>query len=180
MTRWVAFLRGMNLGGRRVTNEQLCSAFAELGLRSPTAFLASGNVVFESEEADATRLSERLAGGLEEHFGYAVPTFLRRDDEVRAIVAHRPFPTEVIESSKGKLQVALLPAVPSAAVRKQVLAHTSDEDRLDLAGRELYWLPSGGILDAELDLVALEKLVGPWTMRTRRTMERLAAKLLGQ
>lgn len=180
MTRWVAFLRGMNLGGRRVTNEQLCAAFEALGLESPTAFLASGNVVFATDETEVERLTERLEGGLEKRFDYAVPTFLRRDEEVRAIAAHRPFPAEVIAASNGKLQVALLPTAPSAATREEVLAHADEEDRLDLAGRELYWLPSGGTLDAALDLAAIEKLVGPWTMRTRRTVERIAAKFLAE
>jgi len=178
MTRWVAFLRGMNLGGRRITNDELCARFEALGFSSPTAFLASGNVVFDSDEEREATLAARLEAGLREALGYPVPTFLRRAEEVLSIAAHEPFPAEVVERSNGKLQVALLPGAPSAAVCRKALAHASDEDRLDLAGRELYWLPSGGTLESALDLKALESALGPWTMRTKRTVERIAAKFL--
>ena len=180
MTRWVAFLRGMNLGGRRITNDALCACFEELGLSSPTAFLASGNVVFDSDEESEETLAERLEAGLREALGYPVPTFLRRGEDVRSIAAHEPFPAAVVERSNGKLQVALLAAAPSAAVRRKALAHASDEDRLDLEGRELYWLPSGGTLESALDLKALESALGPWTMRTQRTVQRIAAKFLAE
>jgi uncharacterized protein (DUF1697 family) len=178
MTRWVAFLRGMNLGGRRITNDELCACFEKLGLSGPTAFLASGNVVFRATGTSAERLTGRLETGLAECLGYAVPTFLRRDTEVRAIVAHEPFPPAAVERSNGKLQVALLRRAPSAGTRRAALALATGEDRLALADRELYWLPSGGVTDSALDLGALEKALGPWTMRTRRTLERLTAKLL--
>ncbi len=57
MARYAAFLRGMNLGNRRITNDELCRALAGLGLDSPAAFLASGNVVFGSDETSSARLS---------------------------------------------------------------------------------------------------------------------------
>lgn len=178
MTRWVAFLRGMNLGGRRITNDELCAAFADLGCAAPTAFLASGNVVFDAARGDEEALAARLESGLREALGYPVPTYLRRAEEVHAIAAHEPFPPAVVARSNGKLQVAMLATAPPAVTRRKVLAHATDEDRLALAGRQLYWLPSGGTLESALDLKALEAALGPWTMRTKRTVERLAAKLL--
>ena len=42
--------------------------------------------------------------------------------------------------------------------------------------RELFWLPSGGTLESALDRQALDKLLGPTTMRTKGTVEQLAAK----
>ncbi len=51
-------------------------------------------------------------------------------------------------------------AAPSAKARREVLAMAADEDRLDLRGRELYWLPSGGMLDSALDLDAIDALLG--------------------
>ncbi len=176
MRHYAAFLRGMNLGNRRITNDELCSAFAGLGLESPAAFLASGNVVFGSRESSPKALAELIENGLADALGYSVPTFLRGADEVRAMAAHEPFPAEVVAASGGKLQVALLGREPLADERRAVLARASDEDRLAFGPRELYWLPSGGILDSELDLAGIEAEIGPFTMRTRRTVERLVAK----
>jgi uncharacterized protein (DUF1697 family) len=81
-----------------------------------------------------------------------------------------------VAASKGKLQVALLPKKPAAKARKAALAQASDEARLALEGRELYWLPSGGISESDLDLKAIEAAVGPWTMRTMGTVEQIVAK----
>lgn len=178
MQRYVAFLRGMNLGGRRITNAELCACFEELGFSSPTAFLASGNVVFDTSGETPEQVAERIETGLAEALGYGVPTFLRSAEEVRSIAAHEAFPPEAVARSRGKLQVALLPARPSKAARQEVLERATEEDRLAFRDRELYWLPSGGILESPLDLAAIETAVGPWTMRTRRTVERLAAKFL--
>jgi len=57
-----------------------------------------------------------------------------------------------------------------------VLALASDEDRLALGERELYWLPSGGIRDSALNFKAIEQRVGASTMRTKGTVEALAEK----
>ena len=50
------------------------------------------------------------------------------------------------------------------------------EDLLAFGKRELYWLPSGGTLDSELDRKTLDELLGPSTMRTMGTIEQLHAK----
>lgn len=176
MNRYVAFLRGMNLGGRRIRNEELCAEFEALGLTDVACFRASGNVVFASEESDEATLTVHIEAGLGEALGYAVPIFLRDDVKLRAIAAHEPFDPAALAASKGKLQVAFLPRAPSGSGSKEALALTTDEDRLAIDGRELYWLPSGGISESKLDLKALEAGLGPWTMRTMGTIEQVVAK----
>ena len=82
-----------------------------------------------------------------------------------------------MEKSKGKLQVAMLCAPPSAEARKDMLALASDEDMLAFGERELHWLPSGGILDSVLDFNKVtRKLLGPMTTRTKGTIDQVAAK----
>lgn len=115
MTRCVAFLRGMNLGGRRIKNEELRAEFEALGF-------------------------------------------------------------EDVATSKGKLQVTFLSKKPSAAARREVGALSTDEDRLAVSGRELYWLPSGGISESDLDWKPIDAALGAGTMRTMGTVEQIAAR----
>ncbi|MEO7995136.1 MAG: DUF1697 domain-containing protein [bacterium] len=176
MARYAAFLRGMNLGKRRITNEDLCACFSALGCAQVSAFLASGNVVFESKLKDEAKVQALIEKGLKEALNYTVPTFLRSADEVCAIAAHQPFTEDQVKASRGKPQVGLLATSPGAAARKLVLSLSTTDDCLDIHGRELYWLPSGGILETGLDLKAIEKALGPMTVRTFNTMERLTAK----
>jgi uncharacterized protein (DUF1697 family) len=175
--RYAAFLRGMNLGNRRITNEELCARFADLGLGAPTAFLASGNVVFEAPGGEAPEdLGRRVEAGLSAALGYPVPVFLRTAEEVHAIAGHEPFAAEVVAQTAGNLQVALLGGAPTAADREKALALAPAEDRLAFAGRELYWLPRAGVSGSELSWKALDRLLGASTVRTQRTIARMATK----
>lgn len=177
MPRYGAFLRGVNLGGQRKTGSaELRSCFEGIGLEEVQTFRTSGNVVFDAGRESQAKLSKRIERALEEAFGFDVVVFMRTAAQVRSIAAHQPFPAAAVKGSKGKLQVALLTKKPSAAVRRDVLELATDEDQLAFGDLELYWLPSGGTRDAALDLKAVEKLTGPWTMRTKGTVELLAAK----
>ena len=177
MSRYVAFLRGMNLGGRRIKNEELRRHFEEMGLEEVATFRASGNVIFASprQEPEA-KLAQRVEASLADRLGYDVPVFLRSVEEVATIAAREPFDPRLAAKSKGKLQVSLLMRQPSATARKKVLALASDQDLLAIEGRELFWLPSGGLLESGLDLKAIEALLGIDTRRTMGTIEQIAAK----
>jgi uncharacterized protein (DUF1697 family) len=174
--RYVAFLRGMNLGNRRIKNDELRAEFEALGFEDVATFRASGNVIFAAKSKSETAVTKQVEKGLAEGLGYEVTTFLRSIDEVAKIAAQEPFEAKLVEASKGKLQVSMLAKKPTAAARKKVLALASDEDRLAIEGRELFWLPGGGTIESDLDLKAIDKLLGKGTMRTKGTIDQIAAK----
>ena len=173
-----AFLRGMNLGNRRISNADLRAEFESLGFESVATFRASGNVVFDAPRESKPKLIERIEAGLREGLGYAVPTVLRTAAEIGEIVGREPFSPAEIAASKGKLQVSLLASPPSAAARRAVLAHATDDDRLAFGSAELFWLPSGGMSDSDLDLKAIGKHLGLATTRTMGTIDQLHAKFM--
>jgi uncharacterized protein (DUF1697 family) len=171
--RYAAFLRAVNLGrNRRVTSAQLKALFEEVGAEHVATFRTSGNVVFEAPRDMVPDLERHL----EKALGHEMVIFLRTASELKEIAAREPFPARDVERSKGKLQVSLLEKKPSAATQKKALALATDQDRLKFGKRELYWLPSGGTMESELDRKTLDKLLGPTTMRTKGTVEQLAAK----
>lgn len=172
----MAFLGGMNLGGRRIKNEELRSEFEALGFAGVATFRASGNVVFAADGGSEAALTKTIEAGLGDALGYEVPVFLRSCAEVVEIAAREPFDAKLVAASKGKLQVTFLSKKPATVARKRALALSTDEDRLAIAGRELYWLPSGGISESELDLKAIDAALGSGTMRTMGTVEQIAAK----
>jgi uncharacterized protein (DUF1697 family) len=175
MPNHAAFLRGVNLGPkRRVSADELRSLFAEMGFEEVDAFRTSGNVVFGAGREARDKLAARIEKAMAKSLGFDVTVFLRTAAEVRDIAEHDPFPGA---SSAGKLQVALLRDKPAARTRTAVLELATDSERLAFGGRELYWLPSGGTRDSAPFLGAVGKLLGDeTTMRTKQTMEKLAAK----
>jgi uncharacterized protein (DUF1697 family) len=169
-----AFLRGINVGrAHRVGSDDLRACFEKIGLGDVATFRTSGNVVFDAPGEPAKKLAARIEAALEDALGYEVAVFLRTAKEIRAIAAHEPFPPD---EEGGKLQVAMLSAKPAAAARKKVLALATGDDRLAFGDRELYWLPRGGTQDSDLDLKAIDELLGQSTMRTKNTVEQMAAK----
>jgi uncharacterized protein (DUF1697 family) len=180
MPTHAAFLRAINVGGRRITNDALREACEMAGLEEPATFRASGNVVFTARPGEKeVALGRRIEEGLERELGFAVPAYVRGSAELRRIAAHEPFDPGLVEASDGKLQVIFLSARPTPAKRRAALALGSERDRLEMRARELYWLPSGGLMDSELDRKALDDLLGPSTVRTKGTVEGIAERFFG-
>jgi uncharacterized protein (DUF1697 family) len=178
MARFAAFLRGMNVGGHRLTNAELRAHFEALGFAEVATFRASGNVVFAGDVRPPPAVRASIEEGLHERLGYAVPALIRSAEQMRAIAGCQPFASELISASAGKLQVGLLaePAPPDA--RKRIKALAGEDDRVVFDGCELYWLPRAGVLDSQLDMQALARQLGVMTMRTKGTLELIFTKHL--
>jgi uncharacterized protein (DUF1697 family) len=173
MARHAAFLRGINVGGRKATSDQLRAVFEKLGLHDVATFRASGNVVFT---APAKVGPQRIEASLRQALGYEVAVFVRDAREIREIAARAPFEARRLKASKGKVQVALLPREPAAAARRKMLSLESDDDLFAIAGRELYWLPRGGLMESAVGMAGITAVLGSNTIRTKGTIEQLAAK----
>ncbi len=98
MPRYIAFLRGINVGGRVVKKEQLLQAFASLGFERVVAFKQSGNIIFESQE-NCEELKGKIEGCLKGSLGYEVPVFIRTITQLKAIVESDPFKGQSSEGS---------------------------------------------------------------------------------
>jgi uncharacterized protein (DUF1697 family) len=160
----------MNVGGHRITNDDLRATFARIGFDDVGVFRASGNVAFAAGRGDPTTKIEK---GLQAELGYAVPAFVRTAEEMHALATGEPFDAETLEAAKGKLQVVFLRKRPP----KSVLERATDSDQLARGpGAELYWLPSGGLMESELGMDGLVDLVGEATHRTKGTVEQMAKK----
>lgn len=173
MTRYVAFLRGMNLGNRRIKNDELRAHFEALdGLSDVATFLASGNVIFDAG-AEPRELETGIETHLREALEYEVATFVRSLDELASVAGRDPFP----ESGEPgwKMHVLFLKETAGDGAGKRLSEIATEDDRFHVSGREAYWLRRGGLSDSKLMPADLERAVGAdtSTMRTRNTVQRL-------
>ncbi len=90
-SNYIAFLRGINIGGHQVKMEQLRDLFRGLGFTSVRSYIQTGNVFFETTENDRARLAHKIEQHLYAALGYEVPTFLRTIAEVEHAVQLNPF-----------------------------------------------------------------------------------------
>ena len=94
MTRYAAFLRGVNVGGVNLKMADVKTVFEDAGFTAVRTILASGNVVLESRAGvDAVRRTAEQA--LREAFGYDAWVLAYDVDTVAAISAGYPFEREV-------------------------------------------------------------------------------------
>jgi uncharacterized protein (DUF1697 family) len=91
MTRYVALLRGINVGGNNLIKmTALKASFEALGFEDVATYIQSGNVVFTSPEAGAAKLAPRIEAALTSTFSYQASLVLRSHKELRAIVGKAP------------------------------------------------------------------------------------------
>jgi len=137
---YIAFLRGINLGKRRVKMEQLRGLFEAMKFTAVETFIASGNVLFTAKSADAGMLGRRIEVHLEKSLGYAVDTFVRSRAEVAAIAAARPFAAADFNHPGHTIHVGFLrEKLTPEQTLKLSKCHT-DVDEFRVIGREYYWL----------------------------------------
>ena len=112
MTRHIAFLRGINVGGHKIVSMvDLGRAFEALGFGAVKTHIQSGNVVFETPRAGRTALVKQIGGALHDLVGSEVAVFLRTTAELEALVARDPFKGANAEA-EDRLYVTFLPAPP--------------------------------------------------------------------
>lgn len=91
MTKYIAFLRAINVGGHTVKMDRLRGLFESLGFANVETFIASGNVIFETKERDKVKLEYKIAAHLERELGFAVDTFIRTPQGLAEIKKRCPF-----------------------------------------------------------------------------------------
>src|SRR5688572_16006686 len=150
--------------------------FEKLGLKGVETFIASGNVVFESDVSDLRRLELALEDRLRKSLGYEVTTFVRTEEELAALAKYEPFRKSHLKDTTA-LNVGFLVAPPSPAAKKLIAAFKSDVDDFEVRGREVYWLSQARQSDSKFNNVRFEKALNVRaTWRGINTVRRLAAK----
>jgi len=110
--RYVAFLRGINVGGSKTLKmEDMKKAFASLGFQNVKTVIASGNVLFESGPANIPGLTIMIANGLKARFGFDVGVIIRTVEDVERLVRSDPF-KGITVTPQTRLYVTFLPAKP--------------------------------------------------------------------
>lgn len=177
MATHAAFLRGINVGGHRVTNDELRAVVEDAGIGDVATYRASGNLLLTVEGSRAPdELADQLAAVLEGGLGYAVPTFVRTAERLRAVAGRDPFPDA---PAGGKAHVAFLREPLPAEEQQALRGLLFDTDRIVVDGAEVHWLmATGRMMESAMGRPEVERLMGDrWTVRTAGTVQQMSAKL---
>jgi uncharacterized protein (DUF1697 family) len=179
MTRFVSFLRAINVGGHTVTMAELRALFESLGLQQVETFIASGNVIFESPSKDASALERKIQDHLAKSLRYEVATFIRTAAEVGAIARHVSVKASQVEAATA-VNVGFVADPLEAKAKSVLLGLKSAIDDFHVHGREVYWFCKKKQSESRFSNVVFERtLKTRATWRGLNTVVKLAAKYPG-
>jgi uncharacterized protein (DUF1697 family) len=84
---YVAFLRGVNVGGNSIVSmAAIKEALVALGLSDVRTYINSGNVIFSTRASDVQQLTDRIEKALEQHTGMAIKVLVMDHKVVKKMV----------------------------------------------------------------------------------------------
>jgi uncharacterized protein (DUF1697 family) len=172
VARYVAFLRAVNVGRRRVAMATAREVLSNLGLDDVSSFANSGNLLF-SGTGKASDHERAIRSALEREFSFELTTFVRTAPQVRALVDEHPFG----ELAAGHTHFALLPLTKlTAREQTAVEAMSNERDEVLVRGRDVHWLIRAKSTETTLGPKRwLDALPGnPTTARNLTMLTRLA------
>lgn len=177
VTRRVALLRGVNLGGRKLLKGDLAGICGELGYEDPRTLLASGNVLFTTD-SPAPDIEAALEAALA-RFGLETDVIVRDGAELNEVTRVNPFVDAVRDHPSHVLVTFYRQPFPAEALERLREVHRGPE-QLRAVGHELF-VDYGGReqMRASTLLASMRKARFPAiaTARNWNTVTKLAALL---
>jgi uncharacterized protein (DUF1697 family) len=156
MAVFIALLRAINVGGTgKLPMQDLKRACEEAGLSRVSTYIASGNVVFESDKSPAA-VKTLVAGVLRDRFALNKNhTIIRTPADLAKTIAANPF-ADAAAKRPNLLVVHFLDGLPQSGAAEQLAAFDGPE-RLHLVGKHLYIDYAAGIGKSKLTPSVLDK-----------------------
>jgi uncharacterized protein (DUF1697 family) len=172
--RYVAFLRGINVGGHaKIAMADLRAMLNDLGYEDVATLLQSGNAVLTAD-GGPTDVATAIEDRLRTDTGLDVRCVVRTADELRNVLAHDPYGGHATDPAK--YVVGFMDKAPAKAKVAAIDPAAYAPDEFRVVGREAYiWCPSG-LANTKLTGATLEKKLGvAMTARNWNTCQKVLA-----
>jgi uncharacterized protein (DUF1697 family) len=175
--RYIALLRGINVGGHHIVKmDELKKLLEKMGFTDVKTLLASGNVVFNSDESEIKALTSEIQFALKEKFGFEIPTLLRSVESIAKLAKSEPFKGVKVTETVG-LYVTFLTAPHQPSFKIPFVSPNKDLKILEFTPGEVFFFfdksKGGGTIQA---MAIVEKEFGKGvTTRNWNTVLKLAA-----
>jgi uncharacterized protein (DUF1697 family) len=169
MTRYVALLRGINLGpSKKISMPALRQMTERLGYDRVTSYINSGNLIFDSDR-DPADLEQEICAAVSGEFGLAVDVCVRSADQLAKVLAANPYP----DGDPAKVTVAFLTRPAPATAPERVAALASEHEPFTFAGSEVYVHYGQGQARSKLAQRFADTVGVSCTVRNLRTVAKL-------
>jgi uncharacterized protein (DUF1697 family) len=176
VTRHVALLRAVNVGGAKVAMSDLKALCEGLGFTEVSTLLNSGNVIFTSSKTGAA-LETLLEKEMAKRFARGTDFLVRSAKEWSALIATNPFP-EMARRDPGHLVAMPLKDAPGKAAMAKLEAAIKGRETAKAVGKTLYLTYPDGIGVSKLTITVIEKALGTrGTARNWNTVLKVGERL---
>jgi uncharacterized protein (DUF1697 family) len=111
MKKFVALLRGVNVGGKTVKMDRLRARFEALGFENVRTYIQSGNVLFGAGGDASETLREVIEEALSQEFGFDITVLLLAAQELAALLATNPFAGRILAEGE-RVHITVFEATP--------------------------------------------------------------------
>ncbi len=174
MNVYVAFLRGINVGGKkRIPMVELRQALGNSDFHNLKTYIQSGNLVFESQLKSKGEIAGLINKVIKDIFGFEVPVLVLTAVELVVILTQNPFNTEE-QIKNNRAYFVLLFETPTKEVSTLFKELTYQSEKFHFSDSCVYLLCQNGYGKAKLSNKVIEnKLKVVATARNYRTMHNL-------
>jgi len=173
--KYCAFLRGVNVKGTNMKMADVCQVFKETGMQDVGSVLASGNIIFSSDQ-NVTDLKKILEKAMSDRFSYEAFLFVKSHDETEAFWSGNPFDknedfhTYAFVGSDG---------VENILMDEFEKASKTENEKAAIVNGIFYWqVPKGNTLDSSFGkILGRKKLKDQFTSRNINTFEKVLKKM---
>lgn len=151
----LSFLRGVNVGGKKVPMADVRILYAELGFKNIKTYIQSGNVIFESRLVPASA-EKKIEKKLFEKFGFDISVIIRTENELSTVIKKNPFLKEK-NIAEEKLYVIFLADFPDPELLKKLTEADYGPERFVIEGKTIYLYCPVGYGEAKLNNNFFEK-----------------------
>ncbi len=152
----------------------VCAVFANVGVQKVTSVLASGNIIFSSEEEVAV-LKETLQKAMSAHFNYDVFLFIKSEKQIEEILKCNPFPKDENFHTYAFIGSDGVENILAAEFEK---AAKAENEKGKITAQTFYWqISKGNTLGSEFGkILGRKSLKEQFTSRNINTFEKIIKK----
>lgn len=139
MEKYIAFLRGINVGGKnKVSMSELKELFEQNGFNDVITYINSGNVIFSGDNMDEKKLKEECELLIARKFQLDIPVAIISVNDLWAAIDHAPTWWGQDKESKHNAML-IIPPTTVKEVFEEVGAIKSEYEKVDHYGRVVFW-----------------------------------------
>ncbi len=172
--RYVALLRGINVGGNNMIKmKTLRATFGSLGFENVKSYINSGNLAFDAAKTDDGKLASKIHDAIIKDFGFDISVMVRSIGEIEDIVANKPFEGQ-FESHKD-VHVFFLNDILTDSQKALLLEQGNENEMFAIFDRHVICMLKIHILDSAVGKGFIDKkLKVVATGRNWRTVQMIA------